>query len=28
MKEVMERIAFLALAGLIIMVMLVMPDAW
>jgi len=28
MKEMMERIAFLALAGLIIMVMLVMPDAW
>jgi len=28
MKEIMERIAFIALACLIIMVMLVMPDAW
>jgi hypothetical protein len=28
MKEIMERIAFVALACLIIMVMLVMPDAW
>ena len=28
MKEIMERIAFVALMGLIIMVMLAMPDAW
>jgi hypothetical protein len=28
MKEIMERVAFVALMGLIIMVMLVMPDAW
>jgi hypothetical protein len=28
MKEAMECVAFVALMGLIIMVMLVMPDAW
>ena len=28
MKEIMECVAFVALMGLIIMFMLVMPDAW